>query len=558
MIKGFLFVFIFIGNCFADALSDGKSLSQKANQESEGLKDYNPKQLNMPMTDKPQEIHLNTHEGLVQNTEQQKNDALYQTLKKGDDAKDLYDINPHNPFDKEGRIMHRKVLKTVHKTCFEGGDLHTQTFKKFLQIDLKLIPEVKEIDRVYCTHHGWFPKKGPFPRRCELRDGIYDAVKEKVVKQRSVQVLNERWIGSENMDGVFEGHDSRFEVDVDFVEGGPETRNLQAISDPNEKGFVHTENEPVHRPCWEKSYTYQIIPRHCYECEALKHDQCRQVDAKCVEALPLPNGIKICLKWEKTFACDEYINVVDDNSAYQKANLIEPISSEANPNMYKALAQLEALKQIEQEQVGGMNISVFKGTDSRCVTNFGGSFKNCCTKNGGWGRSVGLGTKCSAEENVLQKARQENRCVSLGSRVKKRHLGVVVSRESVFCCFPSPIARAIQEGARAQLGIGFGNANGSQCRGLTPEELERVDFGNLDLSDAFSDISKSSKKMTQDLQRDFKQKQEAFKSPESIKNMEENNKKFKTSETLEHVENRLKAKEIEIRQTRDQRKKEGL
>jgi len=186
-----------------------------------------------------------------------------------------------------------------------------------------------------------------------------------------------------------------------------------------------------------------------------------------------------------------------------------------NQNKYKTLAQLEGLKQVAKHMEGNPIASIFKGDDARCSINFGGDFKDCCGKEGGWGTRVGIGTKCSADEKTLKKARDDKRCISLGNRDKKKIAGVVVSTEDVFCCYPSKIARAIQEGARRQLGINFGSADSPNCRGLTPAELERVDFGNLDLRDAYSDIALSANKVKQEIKRDFEKKKTSINTKET-------------------------------------------
>jgi hypothetical protein len=226
-------------------------------------------------------------------------------------------------------------------------------------------------------------------------------------------------------------------------------------------------------------------------------------------------GLKICTKWRKTFSCEEVQTVTDDLSDLKSSNLIKPIASTPNQNMYKALAQLEGLKQVAKHMEGNPIASIFKGIDSRCSINFGGSFKNCCLKDGGWGTNSGLGTKCSVDEETLKKAKSDKRCVYIGTRVKKKVAGVVLSKEQVHCCYPSKIARAIQEGARRQLGLGFGSADVPNCRGLTPAELERVDFGGIDLRDAYSDIALSATKMTKELQRDFEKKKTTINTKET-------------------------------------------
>ena len=57
-------------------------------------------------------------------------------------------------------------------------------------------------------------------------------------------------------------------------------------------------------------------------------------------------------------------------------------------------------------------------------------------------------------------------------------MGVCIRRERVWCVFGSKLGRILQEATRGQLGLGWGD-----CRGFTVEEMERIDFEAVDLSE---------------------------------------------------------------------------
>lgn len=61
-------------------------------------------------------------------------------------------------------------------------------------------------------------------------------------------------------------------------------------------------------------------------------------------------------------------------------------------------------------------------------------------------------------------------------------------KKTVFCCFGSKFAKLLQEQGRKQLGLDFGTAQSPNCRGFTEEELQKIDFSKLDLSEITSDI----------------------------------------------------------------------
>jgi conjugal transfer mating pair stabilization protein TraN len=188
----------------------------------------------------------------------------------------------------------------------------------------------------------------------------------------------------------------------------------------------------------------------------------------------------------------------------------------ANQNMFKALSQMEVMRQMAKHMEGdASSLRIFRGEDQRCSINFGGAFKNCCTSNGGFGTRMHIATKCTGEEEKLAKARAQNRCIFVGARVKSKVLGVTMSKEQVYCCYPTKLGLALQKGARAQLGKTFGTAEGTHCEGLTPDELSRVDFSQIDLSDAFADIAASAQKMEREIKVDLAQKQRQFERPDA-------------------------------------------
>ena len=138
-----------------------------------------------------------------------------------------------------------------------------------------------------------------------------------------------------------------------------------------------------------------------------------------------------------------------------------------------------------------------------------------------------IATECTTEEKNLAEARSQKRCVFVGARKKNQTLGMNVSKEYVYCCFSNKLGLAIQQGARSQLGQNFGSAEAPTCDGLTPDELSRVDFERLDLSETFADIAASAQKATRDVQIDLSQKQRQFQRPKELDSVKANQQKHK-------------------------------
>lgn len=73
-------------------------------------------------------------------------------------------------------------------------------------------------------------------------------------------------------------------------------------------------------------------------------------------------------------------------------------------------------------------------------------------------------------------------CHYVGTYCSKKVVTCVERKES-YCCYNSPLARILQEQGRPQLGKGWGSAQHPQCEGFTQDELERLDFDAMDLSE---------------------------------------------------------------------------
>ena len=69
-------------------------------------------------------------------------------------------------------------------------------------------------------------------------------------------------------------------------------------------------------------------------------------------------------------------------------------------------------------------------------------------------------------------------------------LGVTTVIKHHFCCFSNILEKIIQVQGRAQLGINFGSGGSPDCRGLTLEELERIDFSLIDFSEFAQEVQK--------------------------------------------------------------------
>jgi len=89
--------------------------------------------------------------------------------------------------------------------------------------------------------------------------------------------------------------------------------------------------------------------------------------------------------------------------------------------------------------------------------------------------------------------RKSNRlCHYLGSYCSSKFLGACVTKKESYCCFNSRLAKIINEQGRGQIGKSWGGAKSPDCSGFTPEQLQSLDFGQMDLTEFYAEIQATS------------------------------------------------------------------
>ncbi|WP_137887457.1 conjugal transfer mating pair stabilization protein TraN [Pseudomonas sp. 2FE] len=91
--------------------------------------------------------------------------------------------------------------------------------------------------------------------------------------------------------------------------------------------------------------------------------------------------------------------------------------------------------------------------------------------------------ECEEKEFELGAKNATRQCSLVGTYcASESAFGCVEMRES-YCCYGSVVGRIVQESAREQLGISYGDVKSPSCEGLTPDELQQVDWDKVDLSE---------------------------------------------------------------------------
>ncbi|MHC1699257.1 MAG: conjugal transfer protein TraN [Geobacteraceae bacterium] len=107
-----------------------------------------------------------------------------------------------------------------------------------------------------------------------------------------------------------------------------------------------------------------------------------------------------------------------------------------------------------------------------------------------------MGSGCDQGDIQTGMQKEGKQCHYVGDYCyKKWPLVGCVQKAKSFCCFNSKMARIIHEQGRPQLQSfqpngGWGVPEAPNCRGLTPDEFQALDFSRIDLSEYFEDVQK--------------------------------------------------------------------
>lgn len=255
---------------------------------------------------------------------------------------------------------------------------------------------------------------------------------------------------------------------------------------------------PVTLDCWKYLITYECKDRSDNNCEELRKQGCSEIGARCKTMI---NGV--CIVQDETYGCQ--INQCNkSNSApcgkdifCTDGNCAPTNSITANEeDRGKALAYLSALndaaKQVKDQN--NENPIIFAGRPIECSRNIlPGITKDCCADNEGI-------FSCAEDEKELFQMKKSGRAIEVGEYCHNKPLGLGCSSyHRVYCVFGSRMARIIQnDGRKNQLGIGFGDVGDDNshpdCRGITKEELSRIDFRKINFSELFEELENEARK----------------------------------------------------------------
>ncbi len=257
---------------------------------------------------------------------------------------------------------------------------------------------------------------------------------------------------------------------------GPETRLINGA--------------PVTKQCWAYERTYSCAAEaETSDCGELDGDQsCVPLEETCLNTLP--DGS--CGHRERNFKCGGSPAVFDPTGGDANCGAVEvcvggdcrSYEDEPNKDFGKAAAYLNMLDAIAKDFE---DFEIFTGEDQRC-RQWPLGLLNCCTDSG---LILDVLNICNETERRLRDAVHAETTHYVGTYCSEKALFVCLEKKRVHCTFNSKFGRIVHQQGRPQLGIKWraeGEASDPVCRGLTPEEIEAIDFEKIDLSELYDDM----------------------------------------------------------------------
>lgn len=299
---------------------------------------------------------------------------------------------------------------------------------------------------------------------------------------------------------------------------GAETRNING--------------KDVHKSCWKWDRKY-VCRSDTYvdECKGLKNN-CKEVSRDCIH-----QESDRCEHYEVKYQCSEKETKKVDciSTQFCLGGVCETKIRRKHSDFGQAISQLSVLANLKSTELEGCkcpdgknecsfteidpkSCKFFKGQSSQC-RNHTGSF-NCCSDKGLLRPIFG----CDQQEKDLSERRKLRLCHHVGTW-KGKKLEFYKKWQS-HCCFKSKISKIIQVEGRKQLGIGWGDQKNPDCRGLTLEEIQRIDFSIIDFSEVFDEVKSKAQSVSHSKQDQILQKTKDFKSNNQM-SAELMNKKIK-------------------------------
>ncbi len=263
-------------------------------------------------------------------------------------------------------------------------------------------------------------------------------------------------------------------------------------------------NHAVTRECWKFRNTFNCLEADEKSdcgggmkgtCTPVVVDECIETDELSATSFSGSSPTPTCVTWRSEYNCEtrntERIEDVVNCGSQTYTSSSGTWDTGYTPD--RDFAQTMAFMEAGKEAAKYLNVDdlqIFKGFDNRCHKKLFG-LENCCARN----ESDGIfGANCSDAEKELRVKRDAELCYPMGSYCSKKlkFIGTCQVRTQTYCCFHSLLARLLNIQGKEQLGISLGSAKYPNCAGFTPEELQKLDFAKMDLTQFMDSIKAKS------------------------------------------------------------------
>lgn len=345
--------------------------------------------------------------------------------------------------------------------------------------------------------------------KCQNQDVVTG---NKVTYQGLKQNIESEYINSTNCDEFSNSSYCSFKGEECLDQSSSLTKNIEGLD--------------ISRDCWDYEQNYSCLSQdeEKSDCGVLSSDRLCSLSSQ--SCLDYDNNF--CIINQKSYACQESESDIAICSAPVdcESEDCEEISYQEDQNFAKAVSNLSILEQATMDLQD--DLSTFTGTLNKCSKDLV-NYADCCDM-GGWGEDLGgivtsittggvagvasaslggvllpsisagasveivnniMGGSCSTAEKDLYLRNQLRQCVYVGEYCSAEEdlTGTCFQEKHTSCCFNSKLARIIQEQGRQQLGIGWGTAKNPNCSGIAIDDLQKVDFSQMDFSELAHDAN---------------------------------------------------------------------
>lgn len=540
-IQPYLICFCFAHHCMAGSMesahSSGKGLGAREAQEMRQAPSFRAEDL-MPKNAKP--FHSEQARQSVESNAKPSSEIV-EFLTSGEvrqnerenknfHAEELFLKNSEEIANRSIRSIQDKTVEELiysSHTCRQAADPILISFERSLNVSVHHEPEEKA--KICLGHHqtATVKKKGDFHESTSsYRKKFKGDPSIKSYKIEPLQSLRDHymayltWTHVENAEGCGKCEIRTIkeavyqELGEEWVYDNPELLALSKSPDNTLVEQVCLDHAPktingkqVERQCWKEKISFLHRFPRTKECDVLRDKLCEQISQACIQASPFG-----CAMWELTFRClnalNRQIQSTDSEDLYGFNDYAKQEVTQPNRSFAEVATQLaifdEAKKDLEKSQaLDASRLEIFKGKKMTCSKSVVDNLLyDCCFNYTGLAKQMGL-SKCSADELSLAELREQGLCHYVGS-YEEKVLDLWKSRdEHVFCCFPSKLARIVQEEGREQLKIEWGKPKEPNCAGFSFDLLSKLDFTKMDLSEMFDQVPNK-------LPDDFQDKMHSF------------------------------------------------